>query len=319
MPLRPFSTLQIPIFTKTQENQTLMDYGKLKRRASYPFETIGVAVAFSPRLEAVLGEAKIMADAFGAQLLLMHIGDRTRTKEARLDDVMRKLGINEKNTRVIWHEGNPVITLLELCKLNIVDLLIVGAMQKENMLQYYLGSVARKISRKAKCSVLLLTHPVKEGSRFRKIIVNGIENPKTVHTINTAVYFAKHINAKNITVATEVHQHGLAMTMASESTAGEASKIRKEFTEEEINKVHDIVTNVSEKEGIEISEKLIKGKHGYAISQYAQSKKADLLIINSPDQTYGIMDRIFTHDMEYILEDLPCNVLIVHSRVSDNK
>jgi nucleotide-binding universal stress UspA family protein len=293
-----------------------MDYNKLKRRASYPFETIGVAVAFSPRLEAMLAEAKILAEAFGAQLLLMHIGDRTRNKEAKLDEIIRKLGINEKKTRIIWHEGNPVTTLLELCKLNIVDLLVVGAMRKENMLRFYLGSVARKISRKAKCSVLLLTNPSTEGSRFKKIIVNGVENLKTVHTINTAVYFGKHMNSKFITVATEVHQPGLSMTMAAESTAGEASRIRKEFSEEEMSKVHDMVTNVSQREGIEISEKLIKGKPGYAIRQYADSKKSDLLVINSPDTKYGIIDRIFTHDMEYILEDLPCNVLIVHSRVS---
>lgn len=296
-----------------------MDYSKLKRRPSYPFETIGVAIAFSPRMEAILAEAKILADAFNAQLLLMHIGDRTRTKESRLDEVMRKLGINEKKTRVIWHEGDPVATLLELCKLNIVDLLIVGAMQKENVLRYYLGSVARKISRKAKCSVLLLTNPAKEGSTFRKIMVNGVENPKTVHTINTAVYFAKHMKAKSITVATEVNQQGLAMAMANESTAGEASKLKKEFSEEELSKVHDIVTNVSQREGIEIAEKQIKGKPGYAIRQYAESKKADLLVINSPDVKYGIIDRIFTHDMEYILEDIPTNVLIVHSRVSEDK
>lgn len=296
-----------------------MDYSKLKRRPSYPFETIGVAIAFSPRMEAILAEAKILADAFNAQLLLMHIGDRTRANESRLDDVMRKLGISEKNTRVIWHEGDPVTTLLELCKLNIVDLLILGAMQKENVLRYYLGSVARKISRKAKCSVLLLTNPATEGSAFKKIMVNGVENPKTVHTINTAVYFAKHTKAKSITVATEVNQQGLAMAMANEITAGEASKLKKEFSEEELSKVHDIVTNVSQREGIEIAEKQIKGKPGYAIRQYAESKKANLLVINSPDVKYGIIDRIFTHDMEYILEDIPTNVLIVHSRVSEDK
>lgn len=293
-----------------------MDYNKLKRRASYPFETIGVAVAFSPRLEAILAEAKILGESFGAQLLLMHIGDRTRSKEAKLDEIIRRLGINEKKTRIIWHEGNPVTTLLELCKLNIVDLLIVGALRKENMLRFYLGSVARKISRNAKCSVLLLINPVKEGSRFRKIVVNGVENPKTVHTINTAVYFGKHNRTKQITVVTEAHQHGLAMSVAAEKTAGEASKLRKEFTEEEMHKVHDIVTNVSQREGIEIAEKVIKGKPGFAIRQYAEAKKTDLLVINSPDTKYGIIDRIFTHDMEYILEDLPCNVLIIHSRVS---
>ncbi len=296
-----------------------MDYTKLKRRPSYPFETIGVAVAFSPRLEAMLAEAKIMADAFGAHLLLLHIGERTRTKEARLDDIMVKLKIDETKTRVIWHEGNAVTTLLELCKLNIVDLLIVGAMRKENVLKYYLGSVARKISRKAKCSILLLTQPTKEGTRFRKIVVNGVENPKTVHTINTAVYFGKHLKTKDITVTSEVNQDGLSLSMVSERTMGEASKMRKELTEDEINKVHTIVTNVNEREGIEISEKQIKGKPGFAIRQYAENKKADLLVINSPDLKYGIIDRIFTHDMEYILEDLPSNVLIVHSRVSENK
>lgn len=294
-----------------------MDYSRLKRRASYPFETIGVAVAFSPRLEAVLGEAKRLAETFGAQLLLMHIGDRTRSKEAQLDEIVTRLGIREDKLRVIWHEGDPVDTLLELCKLNIVDLLVLGALRKENVLRYYLGSVARKISRRAKCSVLLLTEPNAEGTRFRKIVVNGVENPKTVHTINTAVYFGKHVKAKDITVATEVHQAGLAMTMASESTAGEVSRIRKEFSEEQTNAVHDIVMNVCQKEGIEIAEKQIKGKPGFAIRQYAENRRADLLVINSPDLKYGLIDRIFTHDMEYILENLPCNVLVVHSRIAE--
>lgn len=59
----------------------------------------------------------------------------------------------------------------------------------------------------------------------------------------------------------------------------------------------------------------IKGKPGFAVRQYAEAKKADLLVINSPDVPYGLIDRIFTHNMEYIMEDLPSNVLVVHSRV----
>ena len=293
-----------------------MDYTRLKGRPSIPFETIGLAIAFSPRLEELLGEAKRLSELFGAQLLLMHIGERTRSKEARLDEIFHRMGIDEKKTRVTWHEGEPVATLLELCKLNVVDLLVLGAMQKENVLRYYLGSVARRISRKAKCSVLLLTEPKKEGTRFRKLMVNGIENIKTSHTINTALYFARKTGARQITVAIETLESGLAMTVAGETTVGEASRIRKEFNEDELSKVHDIVTKCDMQGNIEVSEKLIKGKPGYAIRQYAESKKADLLVINSPDVKYGIIDRIFTHDMEYILEDMPCNVLVVHSRAT---
>jgi nucleotide-binding universal stress UspA family protein len=305
-----------PIFAQTATDR--MDYSKLKRRSSFPFETLAVAIAFSPRMEAIISEAQRLADAFGSQLLLLHIGERTRTKESRLDEVFRKLKIDETRTRMIWNEGDPADSLLELCKLNVVDLLILGALQKENMLSYYLGSVARRISRKAKCSVLLLTTPQKEGTRFRKMVVNGLVNPKTVHTINTAVYFARHVKAKDITVAVEVDQAGLAMTMAGEGTAGETSRMKKELSEEELSKVHDIVESCTKAGDISINEKVIKGKPGFAIRQFAESKNADLLVINSPDVHYGLIDRIFTHDMEYILEDLPCNVLIVHSRVAEN-
>jgi nucleotide-binding universal stress UspA family protein len=294
-----------------------MDYSKLKRRASYPFETIAVAVAFSPRLEAIVTEGALLAKACNAKLLLIHIGERTRNKESKLDDLVTRLQLKEDQYRILWNDGDPVDSLLHLCKLNVVDLIILGAMKKESLLQYYLGSVARKISRKAKCSVLLLTDPSKDGTGFKKMVVNGVENPKTVHTINTAVYFGKCVQTTDVFVVTEIHQPGLAMTMADEATAGEMTRIKKENKAEELERVHAIVTRCQRQGDMEICEKTISGKPGYAIRHYAEQKKANLLVVNSPDQKLGIIDRIFTHDIEYILEDLPCNVLIVHSRVNE--
>ena len=292
-----------------------IDYSKLKNRASWPFETIGVAVAFSPRLENILSEAKILARQFNATLILMHVGERTRNKEHKLSDLMQKVGLDEKAVRVVWNEGEPVQTLLYLCKLNIVDLLILGAMRKENVLQYYMGTLARKISRKAKCSVLLLTEPSIGGSKFKKVVVNIAESPKTIHTLDTAIYLAKQVCSREIIAASETHQPGLAMTMADDNTVSEVSKIRKDIKEQAHDKLNELLLACQGGEGIEISEKQVAGKPGYAIRAFAASKKADLLVINSPDVKYGIIDRIFTHGMEYILEDLPCNLLIVHSRI----
>jgi nucleotide-binding universal stress UspA family protein len=70
-----------------------------------------------------------------------------------------------------------------------------------------------------------------------------------------------------------------------------------------------------DKESVSVNVKTVHGKPGYAISQYAKQKDADLLVFNSPDTHLGIFDRIFTHDIEYALANLPCNLLIVHSRV----
>jgi len=103
--------------------------------------------------------------------------------------------------------------------------------------------------------------------------------------------------------------------MADNSTANQASLIKNRLSSDQADKVHAMVSLCHPGE-IRITEKIIPGRPGYAIRQYAGESQADLLVINSPDVTYGLIDRIFTHDMEYILEDLPCSMLIVHSRLS---
>jgi nucleotide-binding universal stress UspA family protein len=292
-----------------------MDLSKLKNRAAYPFETIAVAISFSPQCKYVLLGAKQLADTLGSTLILIHIGEKTRANENVLDSIMQDVGINSNKTRVIWMEGDTVDTILKLCKLNIVDLLVLGAIEKENLFKFYVGSIARTISRKAKCSVLLLIKPDGQTQNFKKIIVNGVENPKTVHTINTALYLAKHMQINDVTIANEVHVPGLAMTMAEDSTAPQAKEIKKNLTEGREETLQSII-NKCDHGGIKIIDKTIKGKPGYAISKYAKDKKADLLVINSPDTNLNVFDRIFTHDIEFILAELPCNVLIVHSRVN---
>ena len=290
------------------------DLNKLKKRPSYPFDTIAVGLAFSPRMESILSEAKKISDSCNSKLVLIHVGAKTKEKEKTLDTILFNTGIEVKKTKIIWAEGDVVDTILKLCKLNIVDLLILGALEKENILKYYLGSIARSISRKAKCSVLLLTKDSAQKTKQKVIINAGADHPKTVHTINTAFYFAKHTGIKEVTMVHEVHAPAMAMAMAESSTAPEVTRIKKEYTEEETTKLHSLIAKC-DTGLLKINEKIIKGKPGYAIRQYAETKKADLLVINSPDTHLTLLDRIFTHDIEFILADLPCNLLIVHSRV----
>jgi len=291
-----------------------MDQRKLKGRPPCPFETIGVAVALSAKLPMVLSEARRLAATFGARLLLVHVGERTEAKEALLRQTMTIAGLDPE-IPVFWREGDPVTRLLETCKDNTVDLLLLGARRRENALRYYLGSVARSLSRVAKCSLLLLTEPQIAGSTFSKIVVSGVVNPKTVHTMNTAVYLARALGGQEMTVVAESNQPGLAMAMAEDSPASEALRLKEQATSEEAAQLHALV-GLCTAEQIRVAEKVIHGRPGYAIRQYAEQHHADLLVINSPDSRYGLIDRLFTHGMEYILEDLPCNMLIVHSRVS---
>lgn len=292
-----------------------MDSNRLKGRSPYPFETIAVALAFSPRLEGVLSEARQLAHTFKAKLLLIHVGKRSPEKEATLRELCANGGMGGE-VQIIWGNGDPVTTLLEICKGHMVDLLILGARRRESVFRYYLGSVARGLSRRAKCSILLLTEPEISGTSFRKVVVDCVDHPKTPHTLNTAVYFAGGVGAPEIRAVREVDPEGLAMVMAVDSTTDENDQLKAHLAENGEAKLQELLA-ATPKTGPVVETAVLFGRPGFAIRGYAEECDADLLVINSPDGRYRLMDRIFTHDLEYILEHLPCNMLIVHSRLAE--
>ena len=62
--------------------------------------------------------------------------------------------------------------------------------------------------------------------------------------------------------------------------------------------------------GISVKSQPIFGKSGYSIGHYAQVVRADLLVMNAPIKT-SFWDRLFPHDIEHILGELPTDVLII--------
>ena len=52
-----------------------------------------------------------------------------------------------------------MVLSLSSCKKEQIDLLVLGALQQENIFKYYVGSIAREVTRKAPCSILLLIKP----------------------------------------------------------------------------------------------------------------------------------------------------------------
>src|SRR6267378_7007286 len=131
------STLRVTLFVdlsfKTMKSMNEL-LKKLKKRPAYPFENIAVAIAFSPRLERIISQGKFIADALGSQLVFIHVGDKTREKENELNAILDSIGINQNKVRIIWAEGDIVETILKLCKLNVVDLLILGPWKRKTCL-----------------------------------------------------------------------------------------------------------------------------------------------------------------------------------------
>lgn len=266
----------------------------------------------------MLLESKIIAEKFGAKLLLIHAGEKSDEKEKKLLSIAKEVEIDINESKIIWKSGPIIDVILSTCKEEAVDLLILGALQKESLYQYYMGSVARKLCRKAKCSLLMITEPKESGQKFNNIVVNGLQNKKTAITIETALYFGSNTNVKNMTIVGELNTKELIQHNDDKTSVRNLNKKRGITKETEIQRFKTLTSNYQNDFDFEIKHKFIFGKTGHSIGMYAQTKRADLLVLNSPNKKLSFYDRLFPHDIEYILGEMPCNLLVVHSRKNED-
>lgn len=275
------------------------------------FKRIGLAVAFSPRIEALLAEAARLKRLWGSELVLIHIGEENEADSHRMKDLVQKVGLQPAEVSIFWETGKPAKTLLQVCKRERIDLLIAGALKKEKAIQFYLGSIARKILRKADCSVLMLIEPSVEQKGFKNIVVNADEeSPYLRQALQVAFKIGIFEGASWLHIVRKLKLYGF-LSAAEQYSEREYELNRNNLVQAEIEEVQQLINTIPH-EGIKVNIKLVSGKPGFELTQFAQRKNADLLIIGGSPMRLSILDRVFPNDLEYIFSDLPCNMLIVH-------
>jgi nucleotide-binding universal stress UspA family protein len=273
----------------------------IKGKAPFPFQTLALAVSFSPGLPSMVAEMRRLADIHGSMSLFIHVGKKTSEKHRDLSQLLSGSGFHDGNSRIYWEHGDVVPNLLRICKHEVVDLLLLGASER-NDFALPPGSVTREIATKAKCSVLVFASPPASHS-VRKILVNGNDTRKSESTLLTAVFFAEKEKAEELLVVEDLPVN-LDSNRATEEVETETtvlSKLIRETTGR--SKVSIQPVSLSEYKGV---------------SDFAFRNQADLIVTNTSDHRLLIFDRINKEDgIESLINTLPCNLLIVHSRVQD--
>lgn len=277
------------------------------------FSTILTGIAFSPTLKANVYETLRLGMVLNSKVILVHVGEKTTEKEEIINQYINAFPEQKDQTTVIWKSGNPVDVIINACTAQKADLLILGAAQRENLMKYYLGSIARKIAKKAPCSLLLLIKPSAERVPCRHVVVNGLKHPKTEHTIQTSFVFAKALGTRKVTIVEEISQSEITIKVDDDESLEKSTMLRKQILEREASRVTEIVKNVPDelKTDINIKSQGIFGTRGYSIGHYAKIQRADLLVMNKPEKS-TFLDKIFPQDIDYILSELPTDVLITH-------
>jgi nucleotide-binding universal stress UspA family protein len=277
-----------------------------------PFRIIGIGVAFSPNLKANINESARLSLLFQAKLVLIHVGEKSTEKIQQLQEILKPFISQQLSYEFVFKTGDPVDVILSTSEEQKVDLLILGAVQRENFLKYYVGSIARKITRKVNCSILLMIKPSIERVLCEHIVVNGLQDQKTKQAIASAFYVGHQLGASKITIVEEIRQQEVAVNVDDDKSLRKATLLKERITLREENRIKKIVTEIPKEyiENITIKSQPIFGKRGYSIGHYAQVVRADLLVMNAPEKM-TFWDRLFPHDIEHILTELPTDVLII--------
>ena len=241
-----------------------------------------------------------MANYFKGELIFIHVGIKTPEKESRFRDIVASSPVSASKINIEWRAGDPVRTLLEASKEFDVDLILLGALKRENVVKFYLGSIARKITRKARCSVLLLINPSVERKPCQHIVVNGFDSPQTRDTIESSFIVAKALGVKKISLVEEISQSKVAISVDDDRSLRRATIKKEKLRRQEQTRVKDVIKKLPSKltTNINWTTQSIFGRRGYSIGHYAKVVRADLLIMNA-QENLSFIDRLITRDLEH--------------------
>lgn len=243
------------------------------------------------------------------------MGEKTDKKVSEINTILSECDYPEIPIEIQWKTGKPEPIILEICSVSQIDLLILGALQYENKFQFYTGSIARKLTRKVCCSVLLLIKPSLVRVPCKHVVVNGLDAPETPLAIQQAFYVSNAFGAQQLTVVEEILQKEVDVIVEDDRSLKKAAIIKERLKHREDSRIKRILSSLPDKiKGkVTVKTQSIFGKRGYSIGHYAEVVRADLLVMNAPSKI-GLLDRIFPHDIEYILSDLPTDLLIIRHK-----
>ncbi len=276
------------------------------------FKVIGLAISFSPTTAAMLAEAGRLAIQFNARLILIHVGKHSPYEDQKAEELIASSGVLREIIKIVWKQGDPVKEILAACQEEKIELLVAGALKKENLVNHYLGTVARKIMHKARCSVLMITNPSLTYTPIKNIVVNGEDSPFIKEAIQAGCEWGRPDHAW-IHIVRELKLLGLALAANEQYNEEEYDQSKQQMVQQEVNEVEAMLKTIPhEKSRINI--KMISGKAGFELARFAERKEADLLVLGAPDRKFSFFTRVFPHDQEYIFNDLPCNLLMIQPR-----
>jgi len=252
------------------------------------YERVGVASNFSPTFAAVLAEAAHFAGRHGASLEIVHAAEYDAGKENRFRKALAR------PAEIRWVQGDtPAQAIIGAAERFDYQLLIAGALYRENAERPFTSSVARDLLSRASCDVLLLPHPAEQPQPIHSVVF-ALEPGRDESGFLQAAIAA--LQPRRVTIVAVETPFAAAIA----ASRGESLQNLDEWLEK-------IALSI-DSDALEIDARVVTSNTGYALCDVVEGLAADLLVVRSR-AGHGSLPA----HMSWLYQVIPTRLLLVRS------
>ena len=270
------------------------------------FNRAVVAAAFSPRLVAVLNEAHRLLKFLGTWPIIVHVGEDNPSNHIRLEEAVERSEFRDHPPICLVRSGHPAEALIGVAHEYDADLIVAGALKKEGLFKYYLGSVARKLARNAPMSVLLQTDPQVKPQPLRKIHCAVEYDEESKNAVQIACSIAALNDTRDLYVT---HSFRMPGWEEKKNFPVDIEEIRSIYHSED-TRLEKFLKQFKSC-GLPYHMQSIYENSRSTTLNFTRQLEANMLIVPASKSRTGLWNRIVPHDMELALQNLPCSLLLV--------
>ena len=277
------------------------------------FKKAIVAAAFSPRLHEVMNESHRLLKMLGTWPVIVHVGEETYATRTRLEEEIDRTNFKTHPPVCIVRSGHPAEVLAQVAVEQNADLIVAGALTKERGIKYYLGSVARTLARNAPCSVLLFTDPQTKPLPINRIHCAIDYEEEDEYAVNIAAGISFWAKSRDLYFTHSFKKLEWQDKKHLPNTLGE---IKEAYKKEDL-RLKEFLAR-SDMDGKEYSARTLYEKNRAVTLSFTREIQSNLLIVPGQKNRLGLLDRVFPHELELALQNLPCSLLITKKPTLSN-
>jgi nucleotide-binding universal stress UspA family protein len=153
-----------------RERCPVMIVNQFPSKEQLQFKTLMACIDFSASCLHALAFAVKLAQVYTSKINLFHVLQTGTTSERKqkalmqetrntLEDLGREIPGRIPRETVIWEGSQPHLEILRAAREKDVDMIVMGSHTKATGTQWYVGSVAERVSSRSACPVSVVTDP----------------------------------------------------------------------------------------------------------------------------------------------------------------